>query len=170
MKRLTLIAFALLAACSKSTTSPVNVVLNTNASITLTGAQTATLQSTDMAVVWNSTNNKGAYNLSQTAVTPGIVVGISWTGEPVVGHFKNTDAGASSAMTVNPNGTLNYWTASVGGTSAAVGTYDLNLTKVSTYTSVSGGKTYNVSGTLDVTMPALAGTGATGTVTMHVVF
>ena len=96
-------------------------------------------------------------------------VAITFAGEPKVGHFKNTDAGAQGGASVSLTQTQ-VWLVNIGGSGSAVGTYDLNLTSVSTNATVSTGKVYNVSGTLDAVLPAVAGSGTTGTVTLHAVF
>ena len=53
---------------------------------------------------------------------------------------------------------------------ALSGTYDLNFTSVTNPISASNGKVYTTAGTLDATLPATSGTGATGTITVHVTF
>jgi hypothetical protein len=171
MKRFMVVPVALLIACGGSTATDINGGLTGAATITLTGAQTGTFTSNTVAAVWNSGTNEGGFGLSTAASgsTPAITVGISFVGEPKVGHYKSSDASTTGGVTVNPS-SLTFWLATNTSGGTPQGTYDLNLTGVSTSGTVSTGKTYTVSGTLDAVMPAVSGSTATGTVTMHVTF
>jgi hypothetical protein len=171
MKRFLVVPVALLIACGGSTATDVNSGVTGAATITLSGAQTGTFSANDVATVWNSAGNQGGFAIStaQSGTTPAITVGISFVGEPHTGHYKNTDAATTGGVSVNPS-SLTFWLASNTSGSTPQGSYDLNLTSVSTAGSVSTGKTYTVSGTFDAVLPALAGSNATGTVTMHVTF
>ena len=62
-----------------------------------------------------------------------------------------------------------YWIAS-SDASSTQGTYSLKLTGVSSAYSNSSGKTYSTTGTVDGTLPAASGSGASGTVTLHATF
>jgi hypothetical protein len=170
MKRLAFFAALTLIACGGSSTSP-TTTLNTTATVTLSGAQTGTFTSNSVGAVFVNSNQLGAitFLVAQAGTAPGITVAITFSGEPKVGHFKNTDVGAQGGAGVTL-AQSQIWLANIAGTGSAVGSYDLNLTSVSTNATVSTGKVYNVSGTLDAVLPAVAGSGATGTVTLHAVF
>jgi hypothetical protein len=171
MKRLASFAAVALIACGGTdSTSPITT-LNATATVTLSGAQTGTFTSKNMAAVFGTSDQRGgfSFNVTQAAGTPAIVVAIRFTGEPKVGHFKSTDVGAQAGLSVSPNSPV-FWIATDGNVSSPAGSYDLNLTSVATSSTVSTGKTYNVSGTLDAVLPAVAGSGATGTVTLHATF
>ena len=164
------VAAALLVGCGTTSTSP-TAGTNGAATIALSGAQTGTFTANNVVAAWNSQSTQGAFGMSvlQAGATPAIVVAITFPGEPHTGHFLNTGTGASAGISVNPSGSI-FWAATGSAASGAQGSYDLNLTSVSSAVTVSGGKTYTVSGTLDVTMPAVSGSAATGTVTMHATF
>lgn len=170
MKRFALIAAAVVLGCGDST-SPNTSGVTGAGNITLSGAQTGTLTSGNVSAVWSSSTSKGGFALSvaQAGSAPAIAVAITFPGEPHTGHFKNTDVGAATGLSVQL-GTASFWVATDANASSPAGSYDLNLTSVSAASTVSTGKTYTVSGTLDAVMPAVAGTSATGTVTMHVTF
>jgi hypothetical protein len=175
MKRLISVAALALLGCGGGgdTTEP-NDVVTGKASITLSGAQTGNFTSGVMAVVWSTSDNRGAFGFSVaqttgTTTTPSIAVAMTFTGEPKVGHFKSTDVGAQGGLSVTL-GQSNFWVASDANTSTPFGSYDLNLTSVTVTSTVVTGKIYKVTGTLDASLPAVAGSGTTGTVTMHATF
>jgi hypothetical protein len=172
MKRLLLIATMVVVGCGggSDSTAP-NDVVNGKATVTLTGAQTGTFTSNTMAVVWGSADGRGAFGFSVTQATgtPSIGVALTFTGEPKVGHFKSTDVAAQGGLSVTL-GQSNFWVASDANTATPFGSYDLNLTSVTVTSTVSTGKVYKVTGTLDASLPAVAGSGTTGTVTMHATF
>jgi hypothetical protein len=169
MKRLALLAAAGLIACGGDATSPITT-LNANATITLTGAQTGSFTATNLAAVYGTTSQRGSFGFStQASSATAVTVAITFTGEPHTGHFKNTDVGAQAGLNVSP-GSPQFWVASDANTATPYGSYDLNLTSVTTTSSVSNGKTYTVAGTLDAILPAVPGSGTTGTVTLHATF
>ncbi|MFN2546111.1 MAG: hypothetical protein ABR567_01630 [Myxococcales bacterium] len=160
---------AALAACGGGiTTTPGQ---SSSCSVTLSGAVTGTFNCQYATTAWASSNNLGAFAFS-AAGPPAVTVAIGFTGEPHTGAYKNTDAGAESGITVtNGSGaSAQYWVANVGDGSTPAGSYTLNFTSVSNAITVSNGKGYSVEGTLDATLPAVSGTGATGTVTLHATF
>ena len=134
---------------------------------TLSGALSGTYDCKPAATAWQSSNNMGAFafQVQQAGSTPGIQVGIGWTGEPQVKHYKQSDADAQGGVIVQTASSQN-WSAVAG----FQGTYDLNFTSVTNPISASNGKVYTTAGTLDATLPATSGTGATGTITVHVTF
>src|SRR3954471_19527520 len=171
MKRLMSLAALALLGCGGGDTTAPNEVVTGKATVTLSGAQTGTFTSGVMAVVWSTTDGRGAFGFSvaQATGTPSIAVALTFAGEPKVGHFKSTDVGAQGGLSVTL-GQSNFWVASDANTATPFGSYDLNLTSVSVTSTVSTGKVYKVSGTLDASLPAVAGSGTTGTVTMHATF
>jgi hypothetical protein len=172
MKRFALVAAVVLAGCGGST-SPTTNGLTGSASITLSGAQTGSFTANNVVSAWNTASSQGAFGMSvlqaASTSTPGIAVAITFPGEPHTGHFLSTGTGAAGAVSVNPSGNI-FWAATSSTASGAQGSYDLNLTSVSSAATVNGGKTYTVSGTLDATVTAITGSGATGTVTLHATF
>ena len=135
--------------------------------VALSGALSGTYDCKPAATAWQSSNNMGgfAFQVQQAGNTPAIQVGIGWTGEPQVKHYKQSDSGAQGGVTVQTASSQN-WSAVAG----YQGIYDLNFTSVTNPISASNGKVYTAAGTLDATLPATSGTGATGTITVHVTF
>lgn len=154
---------------SKDSTSPVlNTGNNIPCNITISGAQTGSGTCAEVITVWASASNTGAVSMLFTG-SPTLNAAVSFTGEPSAKTYKDTDTGAESALIVQ-SGVTSAWAATVGGVNQHLGSYTLTLTSVGTAVTVATGKTYTAHGTLDVTAPAVAGTGSTGTVTVHITF
>lgn len=160
------LAAAALVGCGSDTTSPDN--LNSNCSITLSGAMTGTFACT-AAAAWASQNDSAAFVITSQTNTPAIIVGIGRRGQWAAGTFTNTTTDALGGVAISTGQSV--WVAESAAASGAqaVGSYTLNLTSASS-TTVSQGATYLVHGTFDSAAPAVAGSSATGTVTVHAVF
>ncbi|HZX93384.1 MAG TPA: hypothetical protein VFE90_02635 [Myxococcales bacterium] len=116
------------------------------------------------AVAFNFTNPSG-YQL---------VVGVGFSGAPAVKTYSNTDSGAKSGVEVIQNGSAQTWAALAGQPGANQGSYTLSITSLgSQVNNPDGGPGsvfLTVHGTLNATLPAITGTGASGTATMTATF
>jgi hypothetical protein len=176
MRRWIGIGATLLAACGGTAASTTNN--NHSCSVTLTGAVSATYDCIIPTAAWDSSKNTGVIGLLYTPSSSTqyeVLVAIGTQGEPAAGHYKNSDSNANGGVTVyGSNNPINTWFAcagtSCGSSSAPAGSWDVNVTSVSTLSSFSSGKTYSIAGTATATVPALASSSATGTVTMTATF
>jgi hypothetical protein len=100
-------------------------------------------------------------SLSTSGQNP--VTSISFAGTLHTGTYHSTDTGAGGGITYT-SGTSS-WLAGPG-----IGTFTLNLTTVTTVSTTGTSTAYAVHGTLDATMPAVAGSTLTGSVTLHASF
>jgi hypothetical protein len=157
-----------LASCSSDGT---NTSGGTGCSFTLSGALTGTPACTPLGTFWTSDDNKTAFGFTPNfSGDPAILVTIATAGQAATGTYHETDVGAVAAISVSStNG--NQWAMQTadGGTPAS-GSYTLTFSSVSTVTSDAATKVYQVHGTLTATLPAVAGTSATGTVTLRATF
>jgi hypothetical protein len=144
---------------------------NGAATVTLSGAVTGTFSGTVVSV-WTSTSNGSvAINFPDPSPLAAFDLDLTQPGQPTVSTWTETDAGAQSAILVQEKGTVPpSWVTVVGGTSPNQGTYTLNLTSVAILTDTVNDKAYTVHGTLNATLPAQSGSGATGTVNLSASF
>jgi hypothetical protein len=123
------------------------------------------------ALAYNHANGTIGFGLSVNPTTngqpPSTVVGVAIPGAGwSTGTYAQTISGATGGVEVQS--ALEFWQATVGGT-ADQGSWSLHLSNAGTaVTNGSGDKVYTGShGTFDATAPAIAVSGATGTVTVH---
>ena len=140
-------------------------------SVTLTGAQNGTYDCKSALAVWDSNKNETsfAFTVSEAGTTPQITVVISFKGEPHSGTYASTDTGVTGGATVSISAGSAGWV----GTSdpgSPQGSFSLKFTGVSTAYTASSGKSYTTAGSVDATLPAISGSAATGTVTLHATF
>jgi hypothetical protein len=83
--------------------------------------------------------------------------------------YSLSDASAQGAIFVAING--KEWIANTAsGSTPAAGSFTLTVTSNTSYATANGVTGYYIHGTADATLGAVAGSGATGTVTLHSVF
>jgi hypothetical protein len=140
----------------------------TASSIKLSGAVAKTLTGNPVIAAWNKSKNRTGMTFSDVGTNHVMTGGVSFPGKPAVKTYTQTAAGSQSAVTVNQSPKL--WIAVVGGNSPTQGSYTLTVTKVTQVSTNTSGIGYLVHGTLDAKLPAVAGTGASGSVTLHVTF
>ena len=107
------------------------------------------------------------FDLAASGTRPAIFVAVEWVGVPMVATYTSADSGASASLLVTSS--ANRWSADVGSGSPA-GSYQLTLTSVAQNGVTSGGLAYRTDGSLTATLPAAAGTGASGTINLSVTF
>ncbi len=165
------VAGAALAAlsCDKSAT-PLYPGVSSFCTVTLSGAVTGTYNCRSASVVWSSADSTGtfAFVVSASGTAPGIAVTVSWPNEPTTRTYANSDSAAAAVLAVVATGQT--WQASVGGSSAAAGSYALVFTSVVNNLREQNGNLYATEGTLTASLPAVAASGATGTVTLSAAF
>ena len=166
MTGITLLAVAAALACGGSSTTG-----GGTCTITTSGGQTGTWDCGVFAAAWSSSSNQGAFSAGATDAAHDLVsVAMGISGQPHAGTFKFSDAGAVGGISVTANGNSSSWFAGHNSSTDSQGDYTLTITSLSETVSNSGGKAYRVGGTLDATLPALSGSSATGTVTLHATF
>jgi hypothetical protein len=169
------IAIAILAAACGSSTPEVPGQQNCTA--TLSGGVTASNISCFAAAGDNTNgNNKGGIGFSFTGASGySVSAAVVTVGAPTAKEYKNTDSGANGGCTVTSTGSSSFqgWAATAG-SSNDQGTYDINVTSLSNQvTNPDGGPGevfLTVHGSVNCTMPAIPGSGATGTVTLSATF
>ena len=117
---------------------------------------------------WRQDTNAGAVGVFYESATT-VSVGIGFTGDLTAKTHTNLDTDATGAIHVT-QGTSNWaaWPASTG--SAAVGSYTLSISSTYGEAGTASARVYGgFVGQLDATLPAIGGTGTTGTVTVKVV-
>lgn len=140
--------------------------------ITLSGAATGTFNCT-ATTVYATQSNLGGPTLTVSAPAPYqmLTVTITRPGEPTSGTWSDADAGSKADLVVESTGVPPpTWVATRGASNGMdQGSYTMSIT-VSNPTTVSNGKTYTATGTIDGTLPFVQGTGASGSVTLHATF
>ncbi len=156
-----------LASCSSASTNS----SGTGCSFTLSGALTGTPGCTPLGTFWTSDDNKTAFGFTPNfSSDPAVLVTIAVAGEATATTYHETDAGAVAGISVSSSGGSQWAMQTADGGTPASGSYTLTFSSVSTITSDAGTKVYQVHGTLTATLPAVAGSGATGTVTLKATF
>lgn len=137
-------------------------------SIAFSGAVNGTADCSPVETLWNATNNTGglAFAVTGYGPIPNAQAAFSFPGQPQVGHYKSTDAGATGGITIG--NTSSTWTSQVGNGVSPQGSYDVNLTAVVNGVPTPSGYQYSASGTVDSTLVPTSG--QVGNVTAHVTF
>lgn len=164
-----LVALAALS-CDKSAT-PFYPGISSFCTVTLSGAVTGTYDCQPASVTWSSADSMGtfSFNVTGSGTKPNIGVTIEWLSEPTTRTYANSDAGAQAVLAVTAsNGQT--WRASVGGSTAAAGSYALVFTSVVDNLHEQNGNLYATEGTLNASLPAVASSGATGVVLLSAAF
>ena len=166
-------ALAVLAAACGGSSNTVGSQGNCTAS--LSGAVTAS-GVTCTAVAGTDTNGSGTGAIGITFVStggPSATVAVKTTGTPTTKTYANTDSDANGACQVTQSNNQ-FWVAAAGTPTSNQGTYSVSITGLGNeVTNPDGGPGnvfLSVHGTANCTMPAIAGTGATGTVTLTATF
>jgi len=161
-------------ACGGTGTNPTNTGA---CSITLSGAVTGTFPCASAATGgYDHASNESAVDFtagsaaSASNTTPDITVAIGFSGSMQNGTFTSTGSGAGGGVVVDGN-PGSVWAATVAsGANPATGSYTLVVSSNTTLAGNTSGSVYTVHGTLDATLPAVQGSSATGTVTLHATF
>lgn len=172
MRRFQLSAAALaLAACGGS--SGIGNNGQGTCSVTLSGAQTGTYDCQAGLGSYSTSDNKSGFGAGTTGATPPtLAFAFVFAGDLKTGTFKDTDAGANSAVTVQTASNA-FWSENVGlnNSDPKRGSYTLNITSTGTRVTGNQGAAYlAVQGTLTAVLEPVAGTGATGNVNLTATF
>ena len=157
------------AACGSSTDG--NGGGNGACTIVLTGAQTGSYDCASVLAIFASPSNLSAVHFSTSGSSPVVNVALQLPGELTTKTYRSTDTGAIGSVVVDLNNT-SAWTAVADPSSQTplVGSYALTISSVSTLSSDASGKVFRVHGSVTATLPSLASTAATGTVTVNATF
>jgi hypothetical protein len=170
MKRISIAALFALAGCGGGTTN-LTTDPSANCTITLSGALTGTLGCTGHDAAYNSANNTGGFAITAApaATVQSFSMAVGTTGQPTTGTFTQS-SGSLNGSGVVVQGTGNQiWSASVG--SGTQGTFSLVVRDLGSSISANGGTAWPlIHGTFNATLPAVAGSGATGSVTVTASF
>jgi hypothetical protein len=107
---------------------------------------------------FQTASNTGSFSFGAPTVSENapISVGIGWPGEPRPGHYQSSDPSANGDVSVIYSGGTfaEQWDAMANCTSSCttLGSYDLNLSEVSTLVTFTSFKRYEAHGTLDATL------------------
>jgi hypothetical protein len=144
---------------------------NSACTIALTGAQTGSYDCASVLAIFASDSSLSAVDFSTSTGSPVVNVALRFPGELTTKTYRSTDAGAVGSVVVNLNN-MSAWIAVVDPSSQTpiVGSFVLTISSVSTLSSDANGKVLRVHGSLTATLPSLASTAATGTVTVNATF
>jgi len=144
-------------------------------SITLSGALTGTFDCLAQPTGgYDATKNETAITVAAgnagqaTNASPNVDIGLGYAGTLHTGVFHQSDSGAKGGVAVTGTANASWLAAQDNGT--PMGTWTLNLTGATTIAGNSTGAADYVHGTVDATLPAVANSGASGTVTLHASF
>jgi len=167
-----LVVAVALGACGSSSGSADAPGTGGPCSVTLTGAATGSFPCVVPRTSWQASSNETNFTFDLTTGSPAVQVAIRFAGQPMVGqHHTTTDGASAGGIMVVDTSSSKMWDASAGaGSNAGVGMFDLSLTAVTTSIVSATGTTYSVNGALTATMPAVSGTGATGSVMLTAAF
>jgi hypothetical protein len=156
--------------CRKNSVPPTNPGGPDTCSVTISGPVAGTFDCVSTATAWASAGNTGVFSffVAPGGTIPDVEAIIRWAGEPQAGHFVNTAPGAGGGAGVTLANTQ-AWSALAGGTSPQ-GSYDLFFTSVTLTQTIPTGKVFAAHGSLVAYLPAVAGSGASGTITMTATF
>ncbi|HEY4320172.1 MAG TPA: hypothetical protein VGM77_03250 [Gemmatimonadales bacterium] len=159
------------AACS-SDSSDTGGSGSTSCSFQLSGGLSGSPTCTPLGTFYVADGNMTEFGFTPAfGGDPSTLVAISFTGQPSQKTYHETDAGTVAAISVSSGSSA--WamqTADTANGIPATGSFVLTVTSVSTITTASAGNSYQLHGTLTATLPAEAGTSATGTVTLKATF
>jgi hypothetical protein len=138
--------------------------------LTLSGAVTSAQQCRSVVATWAQVSNQTAVLMNPVGTPiPTVTVAIGFTGQLRAGTFTHADAGAVGQVVVTSG--ASQWAAFPVSFATPQGTYSLIVTDPGVSTASGNGTIWPaVVGTLDATLPAIAGTSASGSVTLHLVF
>ena len=156
--------------CNKTTTG-VQPGVSSSCTVTLSGAVSGTYDCRPATTTWSNTDDTGGFTfgIRASGTTPAMGLAIVWLGEPTDSTYAGTDAGAQADIFVT-TASNQTWRASIGGGTAAAGSYSVTFTSVTYNLPEAGGKGYSADGTLNATLPAVAASGATGVVILTASF
>ena len=138
-------------------------------SVDLTGAIASSHACGAPRTTWTSSNDQGSFALGITTGSPALQVTIGFAGEPALGrHYVDTDADVTGSLTLTSDSSM-VWT-SAGTAGSDTGAFDLSFTDALVTITSGTGKSYRVTGSLAATLVPMAGTGATGTITLAATF
>lgn len=166
-----MVAALVAVSCDKNAT-PLYPGVSRFCTVALSGAVSGTFNCQSAGVTWSSGDNTGTFSFSVagSGASPGISVTVEWLNEPTpLRTYANSDSAAQAVLAVTAsNGQT--WEASVGGSTAAAGSYALVFTSVVNNLREQDGNLYATDGTLDASLPAVASSGATGVVLLSAAF
>jgi hypothetical protein len=145
----------------------------TTCTYTYSGALTGTFSGSCVGGVaaYDSTKNIGALTFATIAsnYTVSGAIEITSTGGISNKTYSLTDSSAQGALVII-SGSQEWEANTATSGNPAVGAMSINVTSSNSYATANGVTGYYIHGTADATLAAVAGSGATGTVTLHAVF
>jgi hypothetical protein len=165
--------------CNSNSTGPQQGV-SSSCTVTLSGAVSGTYDCRPATTSYGgATDNTGfTFGVRASGSQPAIGLTVVWIGIPTDSIYRNmdgtysykyTDIGAQGDISVTTsNGQT--WLATIGEGPPAAGTYILTFTSVTANSFTSSGGLYDGEGTVTATLPAVASSGATGTIILSATF
>lgn len=141
---------------------------NGTCNVTLSGAQTASLDCSAATVAWSAEDNVTLVGVLPDDHVPLVIISFGVPGQPATTSYHNGDAGVVIALAVS-DGT-NGWTAATEDGGGTTGSATVTITSLSTTVSNADGKVYAAHGTVTATLQPDPSTAATGTVTLNATF
>ena len=154
--------------CLLTMTAPVNLG-TAGATCTTTSAYATASNTTTITVTAGSGSlRESAIGGASLLVPFTFAFSLTRSGHVAEGTYSNTTSGVVGSVTITNAGSATYMASAGAGNN--VGTFTLVITKSTVLTNTANGTAYLIDGTLDATVPAVASSGATGTVTAHQTF
>ncbi len=177
--RAVVLAAAGIVACNSNSTGPQQGI-SKSCTVTLSGAVSGTYDCRPATTSYGSATDNTAFSFGVPASgsRPAIGLTVVWIGIPTDSIYRNSDstysykyndvgAQADISVTTSNNQT---WLATVGEGTPAAGTYNLTFTSVVLNGATQSGNLYSAEGTVTATLPAVASSGAIGTIILSATF
>jgi hypothetical protein len=144
---------------SKGITDPGGTPGTTKCTVTFSGAKTGS-ENCVAGAAYSTADKASAISIGVSGSLSG---GILIEGEPSKATYTASTPKVTGGVFYIAG--VQYWAAD-----SDQGAFTLTISSVGNVVTVPDGKGYTIHGTLDATLPAVAGTGATGTITVHATF
>ena len=142
---------------------------NNNCNVTLSGAQTASLDCLAPTVVWSAAENMGAVGIEPDG-PPRVLISFGVPGQLATTSYHSTDPGLTVGLSITDGTNTKQWLAGAAVGAPATASATLTITSLSTTSSNADGKIYAAHGKVTATLEADPASSATGTVTLNATF
>ena len=178
-QRAVILAAAAILGCNSNSTGPQQGT-SKSCTVTLSGAVSGTYDCRPATTSYGTATDATGFTFGVRASgsQPAIGLSVVWIGTPTDTIYRNpdgtytytnTNGGAQADISVTTsNGQT--WLATVGEGPPAAGTYILNFATVTANNVTASGALYDAEGTVTATLPAVASSGATGTIILSATF
>ncbi len=166
MRQIALLTVTLIGAAAwGSSTDTGNAGGNGGCTVTLSGAQAASLGCSDASIGWSAPDNATGFSIPISG-PPQVIISGRLPGQPATKTYHSSDGAVVLGLVVS-DGT-NAWGTGVSGTT--INSATLRFTSLRTTISAAKARTYEAHGTITATLAPDPSTPAAGTVTVNATF